>query len=68
MGFGINVSNLIAGVFIATGQDVASVESCQSVLYLSVLSSAEMESIGNNNFPKSLYCVLKWFRVATCMA
>lgn len=46
VGFGINVANLITGVFIATGQDVAAIESCHSNLSLSVLSSDEIESIG----------------------
>jgi hydroxymethylglutaryl-CoA reductase len=39
VGFGINVANLIAGVFIATGQDVASIESCHSNFSLSALSA-----------------------------
>lgn len=46
VGFGTNVANLIVGLFIATGQDVASIESCHSNFSLSVLSSTEMESIG----------------------
>lgn len=49
IGFGINVSNLITGVFIATGQDVASIESCHSTLSLSILSAIEIESISTFN-------------------
>lgn len=46
VGFGINVINLIAGVFIATGQDVASIESCQSIFSVFSLSPVEILSIG----------------------
>lgn len=52
IGFGVNVPNLITGVFIATGQDVASVESCCSQLSLSTLSPEEMSSIGECSLVK----------------
>ena len=45
IGFGTNSANLIAGVFIATGQDVASIESCQAKVYMSSASSTEVSSI-----------------------
>ncbi len=46
IGFNINVSNLIAGVFIATGQDVASIESSHAQFYLSPISSEEWNNLG----------------------
>ena len=42
IGFNTNVANLVTGVFLATGQDVASIESCHSNFFLSVLSTAEI--------------------------
>lgn len=48
IGFGSNVPNFITGVCIATGQDVASVDSSHSVFSLSVLSSAEIPLIGKH--------------------
>lgn len=53
VGFTINVPNLVAGVLIATGQDVAAVESYNARLSMSSLSSEEIVSIGN-------YFVVKW--------
>lgn len=46
IGFNINLSNLMTGVFIATGQDVASIESSHAQVFLSPLSSAELEIQG----------------------
>ncbi len=42
IGFNSNVANLITGIFIATGQDVAAVDSSHSIFSLSAVSSAEM--------------------------
>ena len=44
IGFGLNVANLITGMFIATGQDVASIESSTSHFSVSAISSKEMPS------------------------
>lgn len=41
VGFGTNVSNLITGVFIATGQDVASIESSHCHLHISPMTYSE---------------------------
>lgn len=46
IGFTVNVSNLIAGVFIATGQDVASLESCHAQLTISPLTTTEWKDLG----------------------
>ena len=46
MGFTINVSNLVTGVCIATGQDAASVESSIAQLTISPLTAAEWMDLG----------------------
>ena len=46
LGFSTNASNFIAGMFIATGQDVASIESYQVQLFLSPLSPTDWKAHG----------------------
>ena len=46
IGLNLNISNLIAGVFIATGQDVAAVESCHAQLFMTPLTKEEWISHG----------------------
>ena len=51
IGFNINVNNLLAGVFIAAGQDVACVgESGSAQLIITPASKEEIESHGKINF------------------
>lgn len=50
VGFGVNVANLITGVGIATGQDVASIESSISNFSVSAVSSKEMPSVAGIPF------------------
>ena len=45
-GCNVNVSNLIAGVFMATGQDVAAVESCHAQLFFTPLTKEEWIHLG----------------------
>ncbi len=46
IGLTLNISNLITGVFIATGQDVASVESSHAQLFITPLTKEEWISHG----------------------
>lgn len=49
LGFGTNSANLAVGVFIATGQDVASVESYTSKFSMFSMSPTEMSSVSGNS-------------------
>ena len=53
-GFSVNVSSLVTGVCIATGQDAASVESGNAKLTISPLTEAEWKDLGKY----CQYCML----------
>lgn len=51
VGFNTNVANLTTGVFIATGQDVATVDSSHSIFSLSTYTTLEKPLNGKQFFP-----------------
>ena len=54
IGFGINIINVIVGVFIATGQDVAAaIESSSGLFIVQPVTQEEMESRNLSNY----YCL-----------